>query len=151
MSEARKTLDERLAKGEISLEEHAKLVSAIHAHNAPGASPSSAAKSINIAKFWWVIPIILIVLWISSMKNNLVIENISSNSPLFADTTVTAVVYNNGSAREHSYHIEKGSSKSPHCNGRFFIGANERRTLRFQCAALTGYTGRFRFVRNTKN
>lgn len=160
MSKAREILDERLAKGEISIEEHAKLtekLGKVDQQNLKPTEPAAAqtstppSKPFNIAKLWWVIPLVVIGIWFSSAKNNLVIEKLSADSPLFAATTVTAVVYNKGGSKQYSYHVEKGSSETPHCRGNFFIGENERRTIQFQCAALTNYTGKFRFETSTRN
>lgn len=160
MSKAREILDERLAKGEISIDEHTNLVEKFdkvdqptHKPIEPAAAQTSTlpSKPFNISKLWWVVPLVVIGVWFSSAKNNLVIEKLSSDSPLFADTTVTAIVYNNGSSKQYSYHVEKGSSETPHCRGNFFIGENERRTIQFQCAALTNYTGKFRFETSTRN
>lgn len=160
MSKARDILDERLARGEISEEEHRSLSEKIKgsdfkAQDAPTpiseARTASAGTSFKLWKLWPIIPILLVIVVYSSIKNNLVIENLSSNSPFFEATTVTAVVYNNGPAKRYRYWVVKGDSKTEPCPGNFFIGKNERRTIRFQCAALTTYNGRFGFRTSTRD
>ncbi|MGD9827359.1 MAG: hypothetical protein AB7E70_07630 [Hyphomicrobiaceae bacterium] len=53
MTSARDILDERLAKGEISIEEHEKLAERIRASEAPSAKPSKSAP-ITISTYLWI-------------------------------------------------------------------------------------------------
>lgn len=104
----------------------------------------------ELQKFWFVIPIIGAVIWYNYNKNNLVIENLQSDSPFLAATTVKATLYNRGAGDEYGFHVTKGSSKIKYCSGRLFIGENERRRISFKCSALTGYTGRFKLITRRK-
>lgn len=117
--------------------------------NLSNVTPEQSKDNFNIWSLWWVIPLVLLYLGYTSIKNNLVIENLSSNSPLFEATTVSAVIYNNGPSKQYRYYVQKGNSEVEHCPGQFFIGEGERRKIEFRCNALTGYSGKFYFQTTT--
>jgi len=146
MSEARNILDARLAKGEITEEEYDKLRERLAEPKPEVPNFIKNTSNFNIKKFWWVIPIALVVFGYFSIKNDLVIENLSSESSLFADTTVTATLYNQGGSNRYNYWVTKGTSETAYCKGQIFINAGERRNISFKCPDLTNYTGRFKLI-----
>ncbi|MBU1176221.1 MAG: hypothetical protein KKH72_12525 [Alphaproteobacteria bacterium] len=108
-------------------------------------NPSTGVVEI-IRRFWWAIPIILFAWWFMSLRNELVVERLSSEDPFFSVAMVTAEIYNKGDGHEYSYHIELGGSDTEYCSGSFFIGSRERRRINFDCTALDGYTGTYRLI-----
>jgi hypothetical protein len=156
MTEALQILDARLAKGEITEEQYEKLRARILLSSpepAPtatvAAQPTTVTKSppnFNLIKFWWIIPIVGLAVGYFSIKNDLVIENLSSDSPFFGDTTVTATLYNQGGGNRYSYWVTKGTSETAYCKGQIFIGSGERRNISFRCPDLTNYNGRFKLI-----
>ncbi|WP_162933011.1 SHOCT domain-containing protein [Roseovarius sp. EL26] len=162
MSKALEIAKERFAKGEITKDEFDEIkfelssdVETAVQSNDLSPSEVTSVKSekgnsgFNILKFWWVAVIVLLYLGYASIKNQLIIENLSADSPLFGATTVSAVVYNKGASREYSYHVLKKPSETKHCRGSFFIGKNERRSIKFQCNALTNFNGKFTLITST--
>ena len=85
----------------------------------------------------------LIIIANAVPNNSLKMIKLSSDSPLFAATTVTANMVNEGDPISVNYWVKKGASDKKYCGGSTYFGRGERRTITFKCQALTNYSGRF--------
>jgi len=145
MTKAREIAEERFAKGEISKEELDTILDSL------GVKPDiqddgDAQTAFDIKKLGWIIPIVFLFWGYNSLKNELVIESLSADSPLFGVATVKSTLFNKGGEQEYSFHVEKGNSETKYCEGRIFIAEKERRQISFKCSALNNYTGNFRLI-----